>query len=385
MRCSECGANIREGSLYCDACGAEVRIVPDYSSLDEVLTAHVRGEIEGRERHNGKENRTPERRQENRTRKNPPRRKKKSSKKKKMLIILSILLAAMLVGFVVYQSSYGGYIQKGYNALEKKKYNAAVKYFNNAAETNREKADAYIGLSKVYIAQDNLPAASEVFLTQIANQPANADIYRAAAEFYMDTGQPEQIPLMLDACSEESVLRSMSDYIVETPKFSLEEGTYEELQKLELSSEGNTVYYTLDESEPTEKSGAKYGAEITLDEGEWLIRAVAVNEKGVPSLVSEKKIIVELPISDPPIVSPSSGLYESAMDITIQVEEGFSAYYVFGQTEPNPDNWEKYTGPIAMPEGNTIFSAVLVDDSTNKISSATVRNYDLSINPEENE
>ena len=58
---------------------------------------------------------------------------------------------------------------------------------------------------------------------------------------------------------------------------------------------------------------------------------------------------------------------------------------MFGQTEPNPDNWEKYTGPIAMPEGNTIFSAVLVDDSTNKISSATVRNYDLSINPEENE
>lgn len=48
MKCSECGAEIREGALYCDVCGAEVRIVPDYSPLDEVLTAHVRGEINGR-------------------------------------------------------------------------------------------------------------------------------------------------------------------------------------------------------------------------------------------------------------------------------------------------------------------------------------------------
>ena len=48
MKCSVCGAELKEGALYCEACGAEVRIVPDYNPLDEVLTAHVRGEIEGR-------------------------------------------------------------------------------------------------------------------------------------------------------------------------------------------------------------------------------------------------------------------------------------------------------------------------------------------------
>ena len=33
-----------------------------------------------------------------------------------------------------------------------------------------------------------------------------------------------------------------------------------------------------------------------------------------------------------------------------------------------------------MPEGNKIFSAVLMENDTGKISAATVRNYDLKLN-----
>ena len=185
---------------------------------------------------------------------------------------------------------------------------------------------------------------------------------------------------MLDNCTEDSVLSEMSDYIVEVPTFSLEDGTYEEVQELKLSSEeGNDIYYTLDESEPTVEKGTKYGTEIELDEKEWVVKAICVNKKGIPSLTVTRKITVELPISDPPVVSPSSGLYEEAMNITIQVPEGFTAYYVFGSAEPTKENWTEYEGPIAMPEGNKIFSAVLMENDTGKISAATVRNYDLKI------
>ena len=73
------------------------------------------------------------------------------------------------------------------------------------------------------------------------------------------------------------------------------------------------------------------------------------------------------------------------MDITIQVPEGFTAYYVFGSTEPTEENWTVYEGPISMPEGNKIFSAILMENDTGKKSAATVRNYDLKLTKEGSE
>ena len=42
MKCKYCGHEIPDGGLYCDACGNEVRIVPDYNPLDDMLTEQVR-------------------------------------------------------------------------------------------------------------------------------------------------------------------------------------------------------------------------------------------------------------------------------------------------------------------------------------------------------
>lgn len=381
MKCSVCGAEIKEGALYCDVCGAAVQIVPDYSPLDEVLTAHVRGEIEGRvNRPQPNETGKKSGSHNGNTSGKHKHKKRKKNKKKKMLIILGILLAVIVIGLVVFRSSYAGLVQRGNNAIEDKRYNAAYKYFQEASEKSPEKPEAYAGMAKVLTIQDQLNEAENIFITQLAQQQKNAKIYRAAAEFYVETKQTEKIPIMLDNCEEESVLSEMSDYLVEVPMFSLEDGTYEEVQTLELSSnEGYTVYYTLDETEPSVENGTKYGTEIKLDEKEWVVKAICVNDKGIPSLTETRKINVELPIADPPIVSPSSGLYEENMEITIQVPDGFTAYYVFGSTEPTKDNWTAYDGPISMPEGNKIFSAVLMEDSTGKISAATVRNYDLKI------
>lgn len=378
MKCSKCGAEIREGSLYCDVCGEEVRIVPDYSPLDEVLTAHVRGEIKGRA-----EKERPDMNAEvksNKKKKSSPRK----NKKKKMIWVLGGLLVVMIVGLILFRGSYAGLVQRGNNAMNDKRYNAAFRYFQDASEKKPERPEAYAGMAKVYIAQDNLSDAENLFLTEIDEQPENADIYRAAAEFYVDTKQVSRIPVMLDNCTSESVLTEMADYYVNAPTFSLADGTYEEIQHLALSSEeGNQIYYTLDESEPTKESGTRYGTEIELDEKEWVVKAICVNEKGIPSLVETRNIRVELPLSDPPMVAPSSGLYEEHTNITIQVPEGFTAYYVFDSTEPTKENWTKYEGPISMPEGNKIFSAVLMEDGTGKISAATVRNYDLKISVQE--
>ena len=47
MKCEYCGYEIPEGMLYCESCGREVRIVPDYNPLDDMLTEQIRGAING--------------------------------------------------------------------------------------------------------------------------------------------------------------------------------------------------------------------------------------------------------------------------------------------------------------------------------------------------
>ena len=47
MRCRYCGQRIPEGELYCRHCGKEVRIVPDYNPLDDMLQHRLKGAIDG--------------------------------------------------------------------------------------------------------------------------------------------------------------------------------------------------------------------------------------------------------------------------------------------------------------------------------------------------
>ena len=37
MKCENCGAELREGSVYCMVCGKPVQIVPDYNAFDDYL------------------------------------------------------------------------------------------------------------------------------------------------------------------------------------------------------------------------------------------------------------------------------------------------------------------------------------------------------------
>ena len=73
----------------------------------------------------------------------------------------------------------------------------------------------------------------------------------------------------------------------------------------------------------------------------------------------------------------------TAQQITINVPEGYIAYYSMDGSEPSPDGSGsyQYSEPVNMPEGSTIFSAVLVDKN-NRLSDVTKRNYELVLSEE---
>lgn len=302
-------------------------------------------------------------------------RKKKAAKKrlKRFLITLfSILAVCGVTGFFLYQNSYAGILGKGQKAFQSGEYSAAEKYFNRAIQIDNKKADAYMALAKLYIQQKNLDEAERVFLTVIDSQPENAELYLSLIQFYEDTDQLEKISVLLDGC-DSSVLSRVEDYVSEAPQFSLEEGTYPVVQQISLEADGD-IYYTIDGSEPT-ASSTPYTEPILVDEGKTVIKAVTVNKKGIPSLVSSRTYTVELQVEGAPAVTPSTGQYTTPMQISIQVPEGYTAYYTMDGSAPSAAS-SLYTGPIDMPQGSTIFSAVLVSDA-GKMTQITMRNYVL--------
>lgn len=422
MRCKYCGYEIPEGELYCPKCGKEVFIVPEYNPLDDMLAAEIKVGVNGEGDHSSDSlydfsqdvrNRTSSRRRtggtqgtaarrntgrtsgrqtgrntgrnisdssaerERRRRQAEMRRAQLKKKRRNLLLGIGAVLIVLIAGVILlYQNSYSGVVGRGYKALEKKEYGDAETFFSKALEKNHKKPDAYTGLSKVYIAQDATEKAEGLFTDAIEKQTTNVGLYEACIHFYIDTKQQMAIPLLLDD-AEESVVEKLEDYIIEEPKFNLDDSeVYEDVQQLEITTSADVVYYTVDGTEPTLES-TKYKEPVQIKEGENVIKAISVDKRGIPSMPVTKTYVVELPMEDAPVVSPSTGQYESAQTIEVKVPEGYSAYYTMNGEDPTTAS-SKYTGPIDMPQGDTLFKVVLVTES-GRMSGITTRNYMLEI------
>lgn len=432
MRCRYCGYEIPKGELYCERCGKEVQMVPDYNPLDDVLAAQVRGAIDGtqaplddydyektytsdlrrvqerqRRTNPGQHTRAGRSANTGRTtnpgrntntgrntrpgvntrngarnvsggRKQQEARKKAKRRKQKKRLILMILLTVVLLGilgFFLYRNSYTGQVKRGYKAAGSQEYDKAAGFFKTAIKKNPQKAEAYVGLSKIYLEKDNQTEAEDMFLNAIDKYPEDVLLYEACIQFYMDTKQPEEVSVLLKDAGKE-VRTQLKEYVSKGPEFSLDDKeTFEDVQQLTLKSDGKAIYYTTDGSAPT-TSSKKYTGPIQLKEGKTTIRAISVNKKGIPSLPVEKDYEVELPMVDAPAVTPSTGQYSEATQIVIQVPDGYTAYYTMDKSQPTEKS-QKYTGPIDMPQGTTIFKAVLVNGK-GRLSGVTTRNYELS-------
>lgn len=399
MKCRYCGHEIPDGVLYCENCGKEVRIVPDYNPLDDILAQEIVGSINGeptgldlsdteRLRRTASQRRTTGRTMrgagtmtEDREarRRQAQRRKAQLRKKRRILLAVMFLILAALIGGIVliYKNSYNGIVSAGNKALERQEYSEASSAFQRAIGKNKERPEAYTGLSRVYLAQNDPDAAESVFLDAIEEQAGNSDLYGACIDFYIDTKQQMEIPGLLDEATDQ-VREALSEYIIDVPEFSLDaKETYEEVQQLTLTAgKGLTIYYTVDGSDP-DTGSTKYTEPIQLDEGKTTVTAIAVNKNGIPSMPEAKEYVIELPIEDAPAVLPSTGQYEAATSIEVKVPDGYEAYYTTDGSDPTTAS-AKYTGPVNMPEGETLFKAVLVSGD-GRLSGITTRNYVLEL------
>ena len=410
MRCNYCGYDVPDGMLICPSCGHEIRIVPDYNPLDDVVADEIRGSLrdatrkidsddlrnysayEDMQRTNSTRAISSEElqrirhdmdrkaRETQKKRQNLMRKKKQQQKRRQRALIIIGLLVILVasIGTAGYMTSYTRYINKGNKALSVGDISMAEKSFKTAMKKNASKPQAYTGLSETYLSEGDKEKAESIFLSAVSSQPSNIEIYKAAISFYEKEGQTDKISSLLGDCEYETVLAAFPEYISEKPEFSLAEGTYDEVQQVSLSAKEGKIYYTVDGSDPTVES-EKYEKPILVQtEGETVIKAIAVNKKNIPSLIAKNTYTINFPIEDAPSVTPSTGQYENATTITINVPDGYTAYYTLDDTDPSKSDTAKtYDGPVDMPSGQTMFSAVLYNNTTGKYTLVTKRNYYL--------
>ncbi|MFV0364462.1 MAG: chitobiase/beta-hexosaminidase C-terminal domain-containing protein [Suipraeoptans sp.] len=372
MKCKYCGTAVSPKEIYCKNCGREIRIVPDYNPIDDVLAAEIKDSLNN---NNKPKNADAGKRREARR----IQAEKREAKRRKRNIILVVVIIAIIAiisvaSVLIYRSSYTGLINRGNQSVSENNYDQAISLFNEAISKKPEEIKGYDALAQLYNSQGDAAKAETVYTDAIKKSTSNTDLYESLIHFYIAEETPEKVTSLLND-APDTVRDKLSDYIVAVPAYSLDDSqVYDNVQQLSLSSKGGTtIYYTIDGSNPLD-SGIAYSEPIQLsDEGTTEIKSITKDKQGIPSMVTSKTYTITFPVIDAPSISPSTGQYNGEEQIEIKVPDGYTAYYTMDGSNPSAAS-TLYENPVEMPQGNTIFKAVLID-SSNRSSAVSTRNY----------
>ncbi len=392
MQCPNCNKELKDGYLYCEYCGYEIQMVPNFepevegSILSSLKDIQKEVDIASKEE-------ADKAREEKEKHESLFYRIKEFKKEHKMIFyIFSAFCVSFCALFVIGIIALICYLSPGYQygkameAYEKKNYSECLTYVERTVLLDESYVDAYIaGFQSALILEDY--SSAEKYLVDGISYGAYDEseivyCYDELIQKYIDTKQYRKINDLLIFCPSSIIVTKYQDYLSLPVKFSYAEGTYVETIPLKLSAtENGNIYYTTDGSVPTTES-AKYESPIFLEVGKYVINAIFINDYGVESEVVTKTFYVENRTTPyPPSVSVYSGEYVIPEMITIDYSEGCSVYYTTDGSTPDKSS-TKYTGAIPMPLGKTQFKFVCYNDESGFPSEVVSRDYTLTLNTE---
>lgn len=375
-----------EGSLYCEHCGEDIHIVPDFEpELERSIEQNISGIVaELRQKEQGQGAAPPgsggdiDRRQE--PGQGHVRRPGKRQKWKLPLIfgIVAIISAGAVWGVYSYNSwEYQAGRGAHYAALAR--YDRAVSCYSRALELDSGNIELMFSLADVYLLKNN-KIEYEYLLREIARS-ADASTeqleraYNRLIAVYRNRGDYQTINDLLLASSNEQIRSAYRSYMAESPEFSMKEGYYKGIQPLKLTAFGTgKIYYTLDGTDPTENS-IQYTAPVILENGDYVVTAFFLNDKGISSEIVSKEYHIENDEIPAPEVSAISGEYRFPVNIEVSGEAG-DIYYTTDGSDPTYSS-RAYTGPIPMPLGRSSYKfAQIVNGVTGIVAE---RSYQLEL------
>lgn len=363
MKCVKCGAEMKEGCVYCSVCGNEAQIVPDYSVLEDDYLRKLLREENLPEASRGAKKTEPK----------PPEKKKKSSKLP--IIIVCVLLAVLIIAGIAVKltidhnnaNSYDYQVSKGQQEAIDKNYETALHYYETALSLKPADITVRLAMSDIYMDRKEYDKAM-VLLMEIINLDAhNGQAYEKLIGIYEEKEDYDSIVALADGVNDADILELFDGYLVAEPVISPRAGEYDKYIEVTIFSlEDYDIYYTMDGSAPNAKDGIRYDEDdgIPLEEaGEYEIRAVCVNEKGICSEVAEA--VYEINVAPPKYatVTPDGGRIMEPTTVTITAETNCSIYYTWDGTDPTKLS-DKYEVPLELPYGNNVLSVLVVDNET---------------------
>lgn len=380
MKCPKCGEEMPEGSLYCEHCGEDIHIVPDFEpELERNIEQNINNILEEFYENDEAEQ---EDSVEEILMDNSSKKPFKLRKWQLALILGSVfIVAAVWAIWGIYSYNSEKYqADRGAYYARLAKYDKAISCYNRALELDSDNIDLMFSLAEVYLLKNN-KIEYEYLLRNIARNSAASteqleSAYGRLIAIYRAREDYQTINDLLLSCDSELILSTYRNYIARTPEFSIKEGYYASIQPLNLTAFGTgKIYYTMDGTEPTESSAA-YTAPIILEKGDYVITAYFVNDKGISSGIVTKEYHIEIDEIPAPDVSVPSGEYSFPINIEVSGEEG-EIYYSMDGSDPTYSS-SAYTGPIPMPLGRSSFKfAQIVNGVTGLIEE---RIYQLKMN-----
>lgn len=379
MICPHCGFEIPEGMLYCEKCGEEIHIVPDFDpELESRISENLTGFLEELETE-----------QENEDIVSAPF-WEQSVRERRFTILLWVIPVVLLVlvglGTLLavyrYRTTSPDYQVKLANAaVSKNDYSLAIEKLQAAYELDPTNVSLLFEIADYYYltgnVNDGVITLSNIAFSEYASQSDVQNAYRKIVDIYDTNKDYGKLSELLEKCSDTKVRTMYRDYLASPPEFSILEGNYDEVIPVKLIAAGSgTIYYTLDGTEPGINSEV-YTAPIFLNPGVTTVKAVYVNVHGVLSDIVSCTYNINVPTPAAPEVNLYSGDFSKPQVIRIEVQEGTTVYYTTDLKEPTMDS-QVYNGPLAMPLGRSTFKFIAYNEMGIP-SDVTVRSYNMSI------
>lgn len=397
MKCPNCGYEMAEGHLYCEKCGKEIQIVPDFepeleNSIIETLST-VGEEIGGK----GKEEnlRSPRTRkpqeipklkggQKNEKIKNDDlRTRQKNNMAASLIIFVIVVILTIFAGVFLYQRYSVSYqLNRSKEYAERENYEEAIRYLKKADALEPGRTDVILAEANYYCLIGQRQSAIDILLKHVDTVQLEEDekvlSYEKVIGILAEEERYDEINSLLIRSEDTAIQTKFQQYMAMTPEFSYGSGSYEKVIPLKISA--NTtgkIYYTLDGSEPTEHSQV-YTAPVFLESGEYQVAALFINEYGIRSDIVRNWYIINLTVPDEPELLLYSGKYQKPTMIEVVIPTEGTVYYTTDGSDPTKDSLV-YTGPIEMPLGKSNYKFVTISEEG--VSSAVVsRSFDFDLN-----
>lgn len=386
MKCPNCGKEMTEGTLYCEYCGEDIHIVPDFEpELEQNMEQTIHDIVE--ELHEDMDGGQEEEQEDSEEDYDIGAGQDRPVRKKRLwvrvLLVFALLFLAAAGGMAWYM--YGYYseeyqVDRAGQLVEQERYDEAISCYSRALELDSDNIELMFELADVYLLKNNKIEYEYLLREIVKNENASAEqldgAYGKLIAIYRDRKDYQTINELLLASGNETLISAYQIYIASVPEFSINEGYYTSIQPLKLTATGSgKIYYTLDGSEPTEES-TQYTAPIILENGDYVVTAYFVNDNGIASDVVTKEYHIENNEIYAPEISALSGEYMFPMDIEVTSEDE-DVYYTTDGSDPTYSSMA-YKGPIHMPLGKSNFKfARIVDGVTGTIAE---RSYNLVMN-----